>query len=557
MEANAIQPRSWLNLRTRLRLLMLVLLLPGLAYIITASVLERQRARAEALAQLAALARQAASEEQQSLQDIQIRLALVAALDAVQKAASGSTAQDCDNQLHTLAAAAPAGASFAAWNLAGQRVCGTTDGTAAANAAQETWFRRTVDSQAFSIGDFEVDGARGVSVIGFGYPITGTNHETLGVVAASLDMPQLAPATASPGWPADMVVTVFTPDGRVLARSVEAAQWVQKRVPDPDRLAASLASGANSMERADVDGVMRLSAFAPMTGPGGQLVYLSAGRPAANIYGPVDLALLAGLAITAALTLLAVLLAAGWGRQALERPMQDLLAVSQRLAHDDLTARARAETEISELDRLAGAVNVIADKLEHGERQRLQGEERQLALEEQLRRSQARATQLEAVAAGLTKASTPAEVIEVILRQGASALGAVSVTLLLLSDNEQWLQRAAHAGQPDSIERLFPRFPVSSPLPAADVVRTGEAMWIHSAAAYRARYPQLIEVINSTDYEAAAALPLRVAGRLMGVLVLSFPGELGAGAENSTYLASLGSLCALGLERVGVKDLML
>src|SRR5262249_53717078 len=189
--------------------------------------------------------------------------------------------------------------------------------------------------------------------------------------------------------------------------------------------------------------------------------------------------------------------------------------------------------------------------------QRQQGTERQLALDEQLRRSQARATQLEMVAAGLGRAGTAVEVMEVILRQGASAIGAASLTLLLLTDNERWLRRTAHAGQPDFIDLLFPRFPVSSPLPAADVVRTGEAVWIQSAAAYQARYPQLIEVINSTDYEAAVALPLRNAGRVIGVLMLSFPAELTASEDLSTYLAGLASLCALGLERVGLKDLML
>jgi len=370
-------------------------------------------------------------------------------------------------------------------------------------------------------------------------------------------MAQLTPAIAGGVLPADTIVSVFDQNGLVLARSPSAADWVGKRLPDASGLAVTLSNGAGIMEQADVDGVPRLVAFAPMTGPGGQLVYYSLGRPAAVVYGPVDTALIVGLAVTVALTLAAIWLAARWSQQALERPMQALLAAATRLARGDLAARAAADGNGSEVDELAGALNALGARLENTEHQWQQSTQRQQALEAQLFRSQARTTQLETVAAGLSKADTAAEVMEVVLRQGASALGAASATLLMLTENDRWLRRSAHAGQPDLIDLLFPRFPVSSPLPAADVVRTGEAMWIQSATEYRARYPQLTEVINSTDYEAAIALPLRVAGRLIGVVMLSFPVELAPGSETAAYLASLGSLCALGLERVGLKDLML
>jgi two-component system sensor histidine kinase UhpB len=126
---------------------------------------------------------------------------------------------------------------------------------------------------------------------------------------------------------------------------------------------------------------------------------------------------------------------------------------------------------------------------------------------------------------------------------------------MLLSDDPAepeggaWLTRAASVGYPDQIGRLFQRYPVSSPLPASDVVRTGEAVWLESAAAYRARYPQLTEVINSTDYEAAAAVPLRYAGRMIGVLALSFPGVLNFTSEIQNYIFTLASYCAHALER--------
>ena len=121
---------------------------------------------------------------------------------------------------------------------------------------------------------------------------------------------------------------------------------------------------------------------------------------------------------------------------------------------------------------------------------------------------------------------------------------------MLLSDDGAWLKRAAGVGYSDQIGRLFQQYPVSSPLPPADVVRTGEPVWLESSAAYRARYPQLTDVINSVDYEAAAALPLRYAGRIIGVLSLSFPNTQTFSGDTQSYLVTLASICAQTLERI-------
>jgi len=171
-----------MNLRTRLRLLMLVLLLPCLAYILTASVLEHQRARTEAQAQLASLARLAASDAQQTIQNIQAQLALAAALETVQAAARNGPSPSCDAQLQASAAPVPAGRSLAVWNTSGRLVCGGAAGAQPLSAVPEAWFRRAVESQAFAIGDFQLSASDGVSTITFGYPLIDSRRQVLGVV---------------------------------------------------------------------------------------------------------------------------------------------------------------------------------------------------------------------------------------------------------------------------------------------------------------------------------------------------------------------------------------
>jgi HAMP domain-containing protein len=379
------------------------------------------------------------------------------------------------------------------------------------------------------------------------------------VLSAGLDLRQMTNSGAQPALPEDALLVVLDHNGLVLARSQGAAGALGK--PEADGLAGTLGQSSGVSELTGADGTRRLYAVTPVHGPGGDLVYLSVARPSADVLGQPVTALVTSLLIAAGLAILALILAGWWAQQTVLRPINELLKVTERLAEGDLAARAQPEAANSQLDRLAAGLNAVAVRLaqreaEHAQAQAQlrQSEARARAASEQaaalVRQTQARAAQLETVTAGLAGALTPAEVIHVILQQGAGAVGATAATLLVLSADGAWLKQAASVGYSDQIGRLFQQYPVASPLPPADVVRTGEPVWLESSAAYRARYPQLTEVINALDYEAAAALPLRYAGRLTGVLALSFPNTLNFSGELQSYLLTLASFCAQALERI-------
>ena len=545
--------RIWIGLRARIWLVMLFVLLPALAYIVVTSVQERTRARSQAQADLLALARSAASAQQQSLAEMQRALALAAMLAPVRDAVPAGNPAACMARLAELTSLYPQAVGFGVWDLRGEAVCADKLLSGPANAAQRLWFRQVVDAHAFAIGDFELNSASNEPAIAFGYPVTGTSGALVAVISSGLDLKQLVAAGSGLPLPPDALVTVFDHNGIVLARSQDAPAWIGKSLPEAPGLATGLANGAGVIERVGSDGVRRVYAFTQVMGPGGSLVYLSIGRPSLTVYGPADTALATSLAISGGLALLALALAGWWSRQTVVRPMQGLLSATDRLAHGDLTVRARPEPAGSEVDRLATAFNVMAANLEQRETERKTAEQNLREAAERASRqaqlSQARVAQLETVTAGLSRTLTPADVLHVILHQGAGVVGASAATLLLLSQEGAWLKQAASVGYPDQFSRLFQQFPVSSPLPPADVVRTGEAIWIESAAMYRARYPQLTEVINSIDYEAAAAMPLRYSGRLIGVLSLSFPGMLSFTNEIQSYVLTLAGYCAQALER--------
>ena len=545
--------RLLIGLRARVWLVMFVVLLPALVYITITSLQERNRARAQAEADLLALARLAGSAQKQSLAEMQRTLALVAMLAPVRDAAQGGSLDACTARLAEIAALYPQTIGFGLWNLSGDAICANKPLPAPVSAAGQLWLRQVLSTHAFAMGDYQLGSPPAQPTIAFGYPVTGSNGELLAVVSSGLDLGHLTETASTLPLPLDSLATVFDQRGVILARSVDAAAWIGKSLPNSAVLETALAGGAAVMDGLAADDVPRLYAFTPVAGPGGSLAYLGIGRPEAAVYGPPDAALARSLAIAGGLAVVALALAGLWSRQTLVRPMQGLLSATDRLAQGDLSARARAEPAGSEFDRLATAINLIAARLEHHEAEQKTTEQSLREAAEratrQAQQTQARAAQLETVTAELSRALTPADVLRVILHQGAGLLGATAATLLLLSEDGAWLRQAASVGYPDQFSRLFQQFPVSSPLPAADVIRTGEAIWIESAVMYSARYPQLTEVINSIDYEAAVAVPLRYSGRLIGVLSLNFPGTLTFANEIQSYVFTLAGYCAQALER--------
>src|SRR5579859_531363 len=504
-------------------------------------------------------ARLAAGTEQLAVDEMGRILALAAMLPPVRDAAQTGSPGLCQASLAQIAGLTPQTLGFTLWNLKGDALCSAQPASASANVAGTLWFRMVLDTRALAVGEFELAAAASQPTLTFGYPVTSSAGAFVGVVSSGLDLTHLTQPASAVALPTDALLTVFDHNGIVLARTQAPAAWLGK--PEAAGLAASLNQSSGVSEQLGSDGVRRVYAYTPVTGPGGSLVYLGIARPSVAVFGPSDTALATSLAISGGLAVLAVLLAGWWARQTLLRPMNGLLAAAERQARGDRKARAQPEPAGSELDRLATAFNGLAASLEQLETDLKQAQDNlgeaegqaRAAAEQAARQAQqsvARAAQLETVTAGLSQAVTPANVADVILRQGAGAVGATAATLLVLSEDGAWLRRAAGVGYSDQIGRLFQQYPVSSPLPPADVLRMGEAVWLESAAAYRARYPQLTEVINSADYEAAAALPLRYAGRIIGVLALSFPNAQAFSSDVQSYLVTLASFCAQALERI-------
>ena len=162
-------------------------------------------------------------------------------------------------------------------------------------------------------------------------------------------------------------------------------------------------------------------------------------------------------------------------------------------------------------------------------------------------RSAQRIGRLQAVTAALSGALTPAAVAEALVGQGASAVGADGGFVRLRTPDGSGLQMVAAVGVPKYFAHSYADVPVTSPLPSADVFRTGTERYFESAAAVRAALPDLAR--EAIGYEAIVFVPLRVQSETVGVMALSFASPRTFDEDDRELLRTLADQCAQALER--------
>lgn len=160
-----------------------------------------------------------------------------------------------------------------------------------------------------------------------------------------------------------------------------------------------------------------------------------------------------------------------------------------------------------------------------------------------------RTARLQQVTAALAKALTPRQVTAVVIEHGVAASSAAA-GLVALVDREAGTLMVEHAaGYSQAALEEFGTIPLEAPIPMAEVARSGEAVWIESAADLASRYPLVAAAHSALGHGAAAAVPVSLARETAAVLVLSFAGPRTFDAQEKALILALAQQCAQALER--------
>jgi PAS domain S-box-containing protein len=160
-----------------------------------------------------------------------------------------------------------------------------------------------------------------------------------------------------------------------------------------------------------------------------------------------------------------------------------------------------------------------------------------------------RVGRLQAITAAVSGAVTPRAVAEVLVGQGAAAVGADGGFVRLLAADEEQLELVATMGISDDFARSYSKVALTSPLPDAAVFRNGAQRYFESSAAVRAASPEFAREHLATGHEAIAFVPLHGLRGTIGVMALSFAAPRMFDDEDRNFLKALAGQCTQALER--------
>jgi serine phosphatase RsbU (regulator of sigma subunit) len=156
---------------------------------------------------------------------------------------------------------------------------------------------------------------------------------------------------------------------------------------------------------------------------------------------------------------------------------------------------------------------------------------------------------------GFNSLRHPLDIVAAMLDDGVTMVGGRTATLHVLSDTGDALVSAGSVGLPEgAVEERFGRIPLSSDLPASEVMRTGRPVVVRSNSERRERYPGLDGL--SINYDPAfVVVPLNDAqGRPFGAMGIGFSDETTLSDEDYDFLRDVAAHCAVALDRARLAD---
>jgi signal transduction histidine kinase len=157
---------------------------------------------------------------------------------------------------------------------------------------------------------------------------------------------------------------------------------------------------------------------------------------------------------------------------------------------------------------------------------------------------------LQALATELAGALTTAQITDLLMSRGIAALRADGSAVFLIDPGQAGLTAIGWRGHSDARARTMGHLSLDVPLPATDVARTGEPVFIEDPHAFVDRYgPTFRKMGVAPELRAVAAVPLEVDGHRFGVLAFNWNHPHPIAPDRQAFIAAIARLGASAMER--------
>ncbi|MEJ2691608.1 MAG: response regulator [Candidatus Thiodiazotropha sp.] len=530
-----------LSLRGRLLLSITLSITPVIALILYTAWEERSRAQLDAERQTRQTAISVADEHRRLITQADRLLVDLATIPEIR---SVKPSHACDEALSSVLAHNPVYGNIVVVNTKGDMLCSGIRHPGHLNFSDRIWFRRTVATRQFSVGEYLNSKLTGLPSLGLGYPLHSDKGQFVGVVSSVIDLTWLKQMLENLPLPKDSVLVVVDPYGTVLIREPDPkGKWTGKPAPSLSNIEMTNDRPCKGFtEVLGQDGILRLSAIEPLQMMGDRCAYIRVGMSKQQLYEPIERRLWRYLI---AITLFVLLSFGGtWigGEHLILRRFRALSAAAEQFGKGDFSTRGNLPQSQDEIGRLAATFDVMASSIE-------KREQLIVAVDHALKRANRALTVLSSGNRAMLRATNEQSLLDeiclIMVEQGGYPVAWVGYA-------EASMRIRPVASHGIEIETLEPRWLTFDPALSGDTspgmaIRTKMPAILNSSDSNWRSLARMIPL----DCQAVISLPLATDGKVFGVLSIYSQEQMAAfDASEIELLEEAAADLAFGIGRL-------
>jgi len=360
------------NLRSRLIVLVLLVIVSAAALILSTALEERPLAVVNAQDRMLQLARLAANEHEQLIEGARQLLIGLTNLPQVQEHQTAA----CNALFRRLIAQFPTYTNLLAAKPDGEVFCSSAPIFSPFNIADRASFQRTIETHNFTVSEYLIGRISGKPVITFSYPSLGLDGNIKAYVAIGMDLSWFNRVAAQTTLPSGATICILDRRGTVLAHyPKDHHSWMDQSFKQTPVMQSLLDRSEDMVEALGLDGITRFHVSTPLQNLEEPSLFVSIGVLPETVFVGANKVLTRNLAGLGAIGLLA-LVGAWFGSELFYlRRVNTLLGVTQHLAAGNLSARTGFSGGRDEMNQLARTIDEMAESLERLMADRKQAEE--------------------------------------------------------------------------------------------------------------------------------------------------------------------------------------
>ncbi|HEV7456101.1 MAG TPA: PAS domain-containing protein [Roseococcus sp.] len=265
----------------------------------------------------------------------------------------------CDLFLQRVVAVTERYATVNVFDREGNAICASNPAVLGVNVGDRPYFRETLRTGRMRLGEYATGRASGQPSLHLSQPLMGAGGVVGGVLVIAISVEWLNDELRALMLPEGGVAVIADREGVVLARSADPERFVGRPLTaiGMDMLHAA---SPGVREATSLDGMVRTVAFLPVTDePEG--LFVAVGLDTASAIAAQEEANVQAAVMVVGSLLLTFVVGLVFFNAAVDRPVQRMLRVANHWARQDWRARVGHIRGGRELQRLAAALDTMAD----------------------------------------------------------------------------------------------------------------------------------------------------------------------------------------------------